>query len=77
MELQEQRWLVRTFGRTTRIAFLSGSEVNALTPADASDLTVQSINIGTHKIDGSTLKPFSRVQAIRSGKARLFLIRHS
>ena len=48
------------------------SEVSTLTPADASGLTVWTTNTGTHKIDGSTLKPFSMIQAIRSGEARLF-----
>ena len=38
------------------------SEVSTLTPADASGLTVRSTDAGTHKIDGSTFKPFSRVQ---------------
>ena len=38
------------------------SEVSTLTPADASGLTVQSTNVGTHKIDGPILKLFSRVQ---------------
>ena len=42
------------------------SEVSTLTPADASGPTVRSTDAGTHKIDGSTLKPFSMVQAIRS-----------
>ena len=73
MEPQEQRWLVRSFGRITRIAFLSGSEVNTLTPADASGLPVRSTDAGTHKIDGPTLKPFSRVQVEEKLKeARLF-----
>ena len=62
MEPQERRWLVRTFGHITRIAFSSGNEVSTPTPADASGLTVQSTDAGTHKINGLTLKPFSRVQ---------------
>ena len=47
------------------------SEVSTLTLADASGLTVQSTDAGNHKIDGSTLKLFSMVQAIRSGKKGL------
>ena len=44
-----------------------------LTPANASDLTVRSIDAGTHKIDGPTLKSFSRVQVEDKLKeARLF-----
>ena len=38
------------------------SEVSTLTSADASGLTVQSTNAGTHKIDNPTFKPFSKVQ---------------
>ena len=38
------------------------SEVSTLTPADASGLTVRSTDAGTHKIDGPTFKPFSKVQ---------------
>ena len=44
----------------------TSSEINTLTSADASGLTIWSANVGTHKIDGATLKPFSMVQAIRS-----------
>ena len=44
------------------------SEVSTLTSADASGLTVQSTNAGNYKIDRSTLKPFSMVQAIISGE---------
>ena len=40
----------------------TGSEVNTLTPADVSGLTVWSINTKTHKIDGPTFKLFSIVQ---------------
>ena len=39
-----------------------GSEVITLILADISGLTVQSTDAGTQKIDGLTLKPFSRVQ---------------
>ena len=44
------------------------SKVSILTPADISGRTVWSTNVGTHKIDGSTLKLFSMVQAIRFEK---------
>ena len=37
------------------------SKVSTLTPADTLGLTVGSIDAGTHKIDGPTLKPFSRI----------------
>ena len=49
------------------------SEVSTLTPADASGLTVRSTDVGTHKIDGPILKPFSRVQVKdKLEEARLF-----
>ena len=40
----------------------TGSEISTLTLADVSGLTVWSTNVGSHKIDGLTLKPlvFSR-----------------
>ena len=38
------------------------SEVSILTSADVSGLTVWLTNTGNYKINGSTLKPFSRVQ---------------
>ena len=38
------------------------NKVSILTPADTSGLTIWSTNIETHKIDGSTFKPFSMVQ---------------
>ena len=44
------------------------SEVSTLILTDASGRMVWSTAAGTHKIDGSTLKPFSMVQAIRSEK---------
>ena len=47
------------------------SEVSTLTSADTSALTVQSTNVETQRIDGPNFKPFSMVQVIRSGKARL------
>ena len=37
------------------------SEVNTLTPVDASGLTVRLTNAGSHKIDGPTFKLFSKV----------------
>ena len=43
----------------------SKSKVGTLTPADTSGLTVQSTDAETHKIDDSTVKLFSMVQAIR------------
>ena len=49
----------------------TGSEVSTLILADASGPMVWSTDAGIHKIDGSTLKPFSMVQAIRSGKKSL------
>ena len=53
--------------------WLTGGEVSTQTPADVSGLTVQSTNAGTHKIDASILKPFSRVQVEDKLKeARLF-----
>ena len=64
---------MKTFGRTTRITFPSGSEVNTLTLADASGLTVWSINIGTHKIDAPTLNPFNRVQVEDKLRRSLFI----
>ena len=49
------------------------SEVSTLTPADALGLTVQLTDAETYKIDGPTLKPFSRVQVEdKLKKARLF-----
>ena len=47
------------------------SKVNTLIPADASGPTVLSTNTGTQKIDGSILKPFSIVQAIKLGEKSL------
>ena len=38
------------------------SKVSTLTPANASGLTIWSTNARIHKINGPTLKPFSRVQ---------------
>ena len=46
--------------------WLPKSEVSILISADASGLTIRSTDVKTHKIDGSTLKPFSMVQAIKS-----------
>ena len=56
--------------------WLPVSNVSTLTPPDASGLTIWSTDAGTHKIDGTTLKPLvgSRWK-IRSGKARLFFRR--
>ena len=36
---------------------LTKNKLSILTPANALGLTVQSTNVGTHKIDGLTLKP--------------------
>ena len=49
------------------------SEVSTLIPADASGLTVRSIDAGTHKIDGFTFKNKDgyMVQAIKPGEKDL------
>ena len=57
----------------------SGSEVNAITPAYASQLGLRArhTNVGAQKIDGSTLKTFGMVLASfqvedKLGRARFF-----
>ena len=67
---------MKTFGHIIKITFF-WKKVSIPIAAKALGLTIWLTNTGTHKIHNSTLKTFSIVQAIRSGKARLILIRRS
>ena len=69
------KWLVKIFLIYYKNCVSFRSEVNILTLADTSGFMVQSTNIRTYKIDGPIFKPFSMIYAMKSNKARLFLIR--
>ena len=70
---------IRKDNADVRVLIDSSSEINAMTPAYASKLglKVHHINVGTQKIDGSTLETFGMVLANfqvedKLGRARFF-----